>query len=555
MAAADETRKLDRGTAWVGVASGLAGMLDLVTTLACLWLWLSPAELGTATIAGATLPVIERLGSLGMKEALVRHADGDRRALSTMMWVSVFGSIVLLVALVLLSRPIGEAFDDSIVGSLVIGFAIKQLVGTAGIVPEALMRRDLAFSKLSRVRLAGTFADAVTKVIVAYIGAHGHPDLKVWCFVLGPMVNGFVVAIGLQLAHPWWPSFVFDVKGAIQALKFGAQVSAGELFYFTYSNADYIVIGRVFGDAAVGAYRLAYELVLDVVRLISLITAEVAFPAFARIKERESPAETDIVRSAEAAIESDLRGGESVDRSERDRATELASPDQQAASRDVSAETPPVDGRSAAAALLVRFTRQNLIALAPVVVFLAVEADDLLAVLYPPLGPAAATAARILCLVGALRVISFVLPPMLAGLGHAGDALVYQTLALLVLPSSFAIAAAAFPEHGYVVVAWAWAAGYPVVFGVLLERALDRCGVGGLAFARSIAGILVCGVIAAVVAIGAREVLPREPHLRLAGTAAIVVACYLLALARIERITPRSVWRSLRGGGTSPEAT
>ena len=231
MAAADDTRKLDRGTAWVGIASGIAGVLDLVTTLACLWLWLTPTELGTATIAGATLPVIERLGGLGMREALVRHADGaDRRALSTMMWVSVIGSAILLTLLALLRRPIGGLFEDSIVGTLVVGFAIKQLVGTFGIVPEALLRRDLAFEPLSRIRVIGTFADQVTKVVVAYLGAHGHPDLKVWAFVLGPMVNGFVVTAGLQLAHPWRPAFEFDVRGAIHALRFGAQVSTGELF-------------------------------------------------------------------------------------------------------------------------------------------------------------------------------------------------------------------------------------------------------------------------------------------------------------------------------------
>lgn len=487
------TRKLDRGTAWVGVASAIAGMLDLVTTLTCLWLWLSPADLGTATIAGATLPVIERLGGLGMREALVRQPDRDYRALSTMMWVSVVGSVLLLAILVLLRRPIGGQFEDSIVGTLVIGFAFKQLVGTLGIVPEALMRRDLAFERLSRIRLLGTFLDAVTKLIVAYLGAHGYPELKVWCFVLGPMVNGFVVTAGLLLAHPWRPGFVFDMAGAIRALRFGAQVSVGELFYFTYSNADYIVIGRVFGDAAVGAYRLAYELVLDVVRLISLITAEVAFPAFALAKE--------------------------------------------------SPDGSPVGP----AALFLRFTRQNLIALAPVVVFLGVEADDLLAVLYPPLGPAATTVARVLCVVGALRVISFVLPPMLAGLGHAGDALVYQTLGLIVLPASFVIAATAFTDQGYVVVAWAWAAGYPLVFLVLLHRALVRCHVPVTAFVQRVVGILACGAIACVAIIAARQILPAESHVRLALAAAIIVGVYLLALARIERITPRSVVRSLRG--------
>jgi len=195
----------------------------------------------------------------------------------------------------------------------------------------------------------------------------------------------------------------------------------------------------------------------------------------------------------------------------------------------------------------VRFTRQNLIALAPVVVFLAVEADDLLAVLYPPLGPAATTAARVLCVVGALRMISFVLPPMLAGLGHAGDALAYHTLALVIMPACFVIAATMFTAEGYVAVAWAWAAGYPVVFAILLSRALARTRVAGMTLVRNIAGILACGAIACVAAIGAREVVPTEPHARLAIIAAIIVGLYLVALARIERITPRSVLNQLRG--------
>jgi O-antigen/teichoic acid export membrane protein len=46
---------------------------------------------------------------------------------------------------------------------------------------------------------------------------------------------------------------VFDVRAARRALGFGVQVSFGELLYFLYTSADYLVIGRVFGAAAVGA--------------------------------------------------------------------------------------------------------------------------------------------------------------------------------------------------------------------------------------------------------------------------------------------------------------
>ena len=45
---------------------GLAGIADLVSTLACLWLWVSPTDLGVATLATALFPVLERLAQLGL---------------------------------------------------------------------------------------------------------------------------------------------------------------------------------------------------------------------------------------------------------------------------------------------------------------------------------------------------------------------------------------------------------------------------------------------------------------------------------------------------------
>src|ERR1044071_206687 len=100
MSARDDDRKLGRGTAWIGFASGLSGVLDLITTAACVWLWLSTEDLGTATLAGALLPVIERFAGAGMSAAMVRRGDGDRRALSTMLWLGVARSCAGVAALI-----------------------------------------------------------------------------------------------------------------------------------------------------------------------------------------------------------------------------------------------------------------------------------------------------------------------------------------------------------------------------------------------------------------------------------------------------------------------
>jgi O-antigen/teichoic acid export membrane protein len=486
---ADDDRKIRQGTAWVGIASGLSGTLDLVTTVTCLWLWLSPEELGIATLAGAMLPVLERCAGLGMSAAMVRQDDGDRRALSTMLWITVASSCLVLAAVIALGPWVGSVFGEPVLAGLLCGYGVKLVLQTVHAVPEAVMRRALRFDALTRVRIAASVSDAAAKLVIAYLGAHVWPELRVWPFVIGPLVGGIVTTIGIQLCCPWRPALAFDRGVAARALRYGVQVSAGELLYFIYTNADYLVIGRVWGNAAVGAYRLAYELVLDVVRLISLVTAEVALPAFARLRA----------------------------------------------------------DRRRAGVLLVQLTRQNAIALVPVVVFLAVAADDLLAVLYPPLGPAATTAARLLCLVGALRMISFVLPAMLVGLGDARDTLIYHVIAAIALPLAFGAAAWLAPERGYVVVAWAWAIAYPPAFAVLLGRSLVRCHVALASYVRGLVGVTACGAGAAIAGIAVHEVVPAVAPLRLLAVAIAVLGVYLAMLARIERVTPRSIVRAVRG--------
>ena len=480
--------QIRRGIAWVGLASAAVGALDAVTTALCLWLWVSPTELGTATIASALCPVLERLATLGLGAAAVR-SQLDRRTLSSIAWLALAASLGVLAVAVAGAGVIGEAFTP-VVGGLVIGYAAKLVVQNVYLIPEALLRQELGFRALSTVRMAAMLADSGAKLAAAYAGAHGVPELRIWCFVIGPLANTSVTAVGLLWCRPWWPALVFDLRAARAALRFGVQVSFGELLYFLYTSTDYLVIGRVFGDAAVGAYRLAYELVLDVVRLVSMVTGEVAFAAFARL----------------------------------------------------------VEDRRAAGALLVRLTRQNLVAVAPILVVIGVCAGDWLALLYPTLGAAlgrsGAQAARILCVVGALRAASFVLPPMLAGLGRARDALIYHLVAATLLPAAFIVAAVGWPARGYVVVAWAWALVYPLAFAVVLALALARTGVTLARYLGGLAPVIGCAGGAAAAAIAVAAVVPGPPIARVLAVAAATLAIYA-PLAR----------RFARGGASAADRT
>ena len=466
MADEDIQRTLRRGTAWVGVASGLSGVFDLLSTLACLWLWVSYQELGIATTAIALFPVLDRVAQLGLGQAAVRRADAGPIELSSIWWLNVAAAIALLAVSLAVAPAIGAAFGHVIVGWIMCAYAGKLLLQTTQLIPEAILKRELAFDTLSKLKIGAFVAETTAKLGTAYAGGHGHPDLRIWCFVVGPIASTVVMSVGTQLLRPWRPIRAFDRKAAFSAARFGIQLSLADALYFAYTSADYLVIGWAFGAAAVGMYRIAYELVLDVVRLVSMVTAEVAFPAFTRLAgDREG------IRKQ-----------------------------------------------------LVYLTQQNLMMVAPLLVVIGVAAGDLLAIIFPP--PYATSAAQILCIVGALRILSFVLPAMLAGLGHSRDALVYNLVAAIVCPAAFVIAATAWPDAGYLAVAWAWAISYPIPFALLIWLALQRTGVSLATYVRGLAPIALWAAATAGVAIVVHEALPESKWLRAIAVAAVTLVSY-----------------------------
>ena len=485
---ADARARADRSAAWVGVASFVLGLLDLLSTLICLRWWVSTEELGAATLAAALFPILDRLGGMGLVSAVVRKPDTRPETLASIFWLGAAASGALCAALCVARPIVGAWFPDPIIASLLAGYGGKLVVQNLAVVPEGLMKRELRYRELSLIRIISSGLGTATLLGAAWLGAHGVPELRIWCFALGPITRTIVATIGVQLCHRWWPRLRFERAIAGRVARFTAAMSGSELLFLAYTSADYLVVGLVFGKAAVGAYRLAYELVLDVVRLVSLVTAEVAFPTFVRLAR---------------------------------------------------------DPRAVGAQLL-RFTRQNLIVLAPFVVFVAIEADDLLALLYPPLPPEAATAARILCVVGSLRTLGFVLPPLLAAVGQASRVLVYELVAVVVLPLGFVIAAETATASGFVAVAWAWAVGDPLAFAVLLAMALPAAAVRLVTYLRAIGRVVACALGAAVAGGAMRLALAGPLALRAGAVAVVVVASYGLLLAWLERITPAAIVRGFR---------
>ncbi|HVV83911.1 MAG TPA: lipopolysaccharide biosynthesis protein [Kofleriaceae bacterium] len=477
-------QKVGRGLAWIGAASSMVGILDFVALLLMLGLWIPSKQYGIATKAVWLFPILDMATDLGLSGAVIQKDSNDPDKISSVFWMNLIMATFLFVVLVATSPLIASFSGHAVVGYMLIAYGTKLLWQNIYFIPVALMRRELRFKELSIIRIFANVAEFAGKVGFAAAG------FGVWAFVLGPLCRVLVTGIGAQLRHPWRPKAVLKWRDVRDYASFGIKSSGSQILYYFYTNADYPVVGYFFGDAALGLYRMAYEIALEPVRVIANVVIDVAFPTFARLRHSTS------------------------------RLT----------------------------AQFLTFTRLNLITVMTYAALIFVVADDLLRVAFPNY-VGAETAVRILCVVAIFRSVGYVMPPLLDGLGHPERTFRYMATAALALPVGYIAFAHVLGAHlGYLSVAVAWAVCYPIAFAVLVWMALDLIDLSPLTYLRAVMGIMLCIVASGAAGYGVRWLVRDLPiAVRMGACTATVVGLVGLLLAYTQGLSLRTARKAMHG--------
>jgi O-antigen/teichoic acid export membrane protein len=480
----DMKRRVNRAVAWVGAASATIALIDVVTLALLLAFWVTDVELGIATLAVTLTYFLDLPTEAGLSSVLIQREKLDDDTISSVFWLNVLVSIALFAAMFGIGPAIGYLQGHPIVGTMLILYATKLLYQNVYFVPAALLRRELRFKELSLVRTIANFGDVAAKVGFAIAGE------PIYCFVAGPLARVLLTGIGLQIVRPWRPRLVFRRGESIGWLKFGLKTTSSQYLQHFYNNVHFQVVGYFFGEQALAAFRVAYELVMYPVNFISNIVTQVAFPAFAR-----------------------LRG----------------------------------DTRALSEQFLA-FSRQNLAVVLPILVVIAVGAGDILGVVFPRITEDGSNVARVLCLVGMLRAVDCLYLPLLDGLGLPGRNVMVAGVTSIVLFGCDLTSALVLDDLGFLAVAIARAVGYPLVITFHAYLALARLELGVGRYMLSLLGIAGAGVLAAIpgtIVVIAGAHWPAGA--RLAIVAAVSLLSVAIALQQLHGLGIRAMIKSLRG--------
>lgn len=364
--------RFERGIRWLGAAR-LAG--QLVSWVGTIWVMrlLAPSDYGLVAICTAVLTLATLVAELGFGAAIVQAPSPTPAEVRSVFGASLLFSLACAAGLAGVAPLLGRLYAAPQAVPMMQVAALTLVLASLATVPDAFLRREMAFARLSVIEfVTGLMATAMT-VLLAVEG------YGAWALIIGPVAGAAIrVALVHAASRPWVPPSL-DIRPARSMLNYGFKVAVARLASFVFGQADVMIGARMLSKPELGVYSIAMHLaMLPMTKLMGVLNT-VAFPAIAGM---------------------DRHGGE-------------------------------------ASLLLLRGLRVVGHVAIPLLWGLGAVAPWLLPVLIGPGWAGAVLPLQIVCVALPLRMVSVLLSTTLQGLGQAGTDLRNTLTGVLLLPGLF----------------------------------------------------------------------------------------------------------------------
>lgn len=463
--AAGLDRSLVLGIAWTSSSKWGSSLITLGLTVVTARI-LTPSDYGLMGIAIVCIGFAQLVSDVGLHATIIRAPELSEDLAARLGGAALMLSIAVAATMVGIAPLLAEFFREPRVRWIITALSASFVLRGLQVLRRAMLARALQFKPLALIEAGEAIVSAVTALSFAAAGA-GY-----WSLVIGLVAGASVSTVACILLFPHRLEFPQRLSQLGDTLSFGSQVLGGQLAWYAYTSADVVIVGRMLGSAALGAYTFAWVL------------AGLAVERVAGLAARVTPAIFSAVQRDHAALR-----------------------------RYVYALTEGL-------ALITM----------PICIGLALTADLIVPVVLGPAWAAVVEPMRILAVYASIRCVALLFSQVLVYTGKARRSMQYNLLALFVLVPLFVLGASLGQASG---VAWVWLLAFPVLTMATYFRELRRTiGLSVDAYFDSVKPALTATAVMTVVVISLRLAwtAPGREALELATTIVAAASAYGLVV-------------------------
>src|SRR5215469_3225186 len=243
---------------------------------------LSPVQFGLYS----TALVIGTFGQLildgGLKNTIIKAPTApDRHQQGTIVFLMAASSLVLVVALALGGRPIGQFYPDARQDYQFLAiFGALYLVSYPWLaVPTAFLERGFAYQRVAVIESGGQILERATPALFLLLTPLGMNS-----FLAGLLLGRAfrVVTANLSYRAPFHFPGLAQIRDAWHLITEGVWLQVGTFSSQVRDSLHVLIVGPLFGQAWVGYYGWCLQLSLICSQAFVQISARVSVPVFAQ---------------------------------------------------------------------------------------------------------------------------------------------------------------------------------------------------------------------------------------------------------------------------------
>jgi O-antigen/teichoic acid export membrane protein len=265
-----------RGAAlWSMAAQYASFAITFIVSVLISRFFLGPEEVGLFSIALAAAMLVAVLQDFGITRYIAGEPEMGADKIRACFSVSLIVALGIGLVILALAWPVASFYGDPRLFPILAVIAGSYCLVPFGIVPSALLQREMDFRSLFVVNVGcaligggvalGTAAAGESAMSLAQQGAKA---------VLGMVLSG---------NRPTWP---LTLAGTRPILGFGGGMSALYVSGAIGTRTPDLIVGRLVSIAATGLYSRASSLAGQLVTLLTGAVGAVFYPAFARLRDR-----------------------------------------------------------------------------------------------------------------------------------------------------------------------------------------------------------------------------------------------------------------------------
>jgi len=237
---------------FVIIGYGLSQVLRLAGNLVLTRL-LAPELFGLIALAHVFHRGLGLFSDIGIEPGVIRSKRvNDPVFLKTAWSIQFIRGILLFALTAIIAYPVSLIYGSPVLFFILPVIGITSLFQGFQSCSLYLLNRDLNQGKLVFIDLAGQAVTLVVMIIIAYVYK------SIWALVIGSLVAPLIKSIwSLHLPNNSGTGFKLEKTAAHELISFGKWIFISTAMMFLATQADRILLGKIFPLALFGVYNIA----------------------------------------------------------------------------------------------------------------------------------------------------------------------------------------------------------------------------------------------------------------------------------------------------------